>query len=80
MSFSQQSQGHERILNNADSFAISFDATWKNKTLSQGEDALSKDEKLKVVLKALEDHPFVQSYPFEAKQVANFRIKLLNLS
>ena len=61
----------ERTFNNADSFAISFDEEWQK--------FKCEDESLKIkkVIEILSDHPFVQSNPELALNVANFRIKSL---
>tara|TARA_Y100000589_G_scaffold235102_1_gene222491 strand:+ start:165 stop:368 length:204 start_codon:yes stop_codon:yes gene_type:complete len=61
----------ERTFNNADSFAMSFDEEW-NKLKCE-------DESLKInkIIDLLSDHPFVQSNPKIALEIANFRIKSL---
>ena len=61
----------ERTFNNADSFAISFDEEWQKFEC--------EDESLKIdkVVELLSDHPFVQSNPKIALEIANFRIKSL---
>jgi len=61
----------ERTFNNADSFAISFDEEWQKFEC--------EDESLKInkVIELLSDHPFVQSNPKTALEIANFRINSL---
>ena len=61
----------ERTYNNADSFAISFDEEWQKLDCD--------DESLKInkVIELLSEHPFVQSNPNTAIEIANFRIKSL---
>ena len=61
----------ERTFNNADSFAMSFDEEWQK--------FVCEDESLKIniVIDLLSDHPFVQSNPDTAFQIANFRVKSL---
>ena len=61
----------ERTFNNADSFAIPFDEEWQRFEC--------EDESLKInkVIDLLSDHPFVQSSPETAFEIANFRIKSL---
>tara|TARA_B100001115_G_scaffold21109_1_gene15319 strand:+ start:290 stop:493 length:204 start_codon:yes stop_codon:yes gene_type:complete len=61
----------ERTFNNADSFAISFDEEWQKLDCD--------DESLKInkVIELLSEHPFVQSNPNTAIEIANFRIKSL---
>ncbi len=58
----------DKLYNNADSFAISFDEEWKN---IDCEDSRLKIEK---VLKLLSDHPFFVSNPENARNMAEFRI------
>ena len=69
----------DRQFNNADSFAQVFDEAWRR--LAAGNPAASPDTdvQLQVVLHQLADHPFVQSDPVLARQVAEFRIRLLGL-
>ena len=61
----------ERTFNNADSFAMSFDEEWQK---FECEDQILKIDK---IINLLSDHPFVQSNPETAYQIANFRIKSL---
>ena len=58
----------DRLYDNADSFAMSFDEEWKN---IDCEDSLLKIEK---VLELLSDHPFFVSNPENARNMAEFRI------
>ena len=41
--------------------------------------ALSVDERIDVVIEQMNDHPFLQTEPEQARQVAIFRVRLLNL-
>ena len=61
----------ERTFNNADSFSMSFDEEWQKIECD--------DESIKInkVISLLSDHPFVQSNPETAVEIANFRIKSL---
>tara|TARA_Y100001978_G_C23466591_1_gene324932 strand:- start:63 stop:266 length:204 start_codon:yes stop_codon:yes gene_type:complete len=61
----------ERTFNNADSFAMSFDEEWQKFEC--------EDESLKIskVINLLSNHPFVESNPETAFEIANFRIKSL---
>ena len=61
----------DKQYNNADSFAIAFDEEW--------EKLIIQDDNLKIteVIKILSDHPFVESNPQLALDVANFRVKSL---
>ena len=58
----------DKVYNNADSFAISFDEEWKNIDC--------EDPRLKIerVLEILSDHPFFLSNPENARNMAEFRI------
>ena len=58
----------DKLYDNADSFAMSFDEEWKN---IDCEDLNSKIDK---VLELLSDHPFLVSNPKNAKKIAEFRI------
>jgi len=58
----------DKVYNNADSFAISFDEEWKN---IDCEDSRLKIER---VLELLTDHPFFVSNPENARKMAEFRI------
>ena len=58
----------DRLYDNADSFAMSFDEEWKNIDC--------KDPVLKIdkVFEVLSDHPFLVSNPVYARKMAEFRI------
>ena len=58
----------DKLYDNADSFAMSFDEEWKN---IDCEDSLLKIDK---VLELLSDHPFLVSDPENAKKIAQFRV------
>ena len=58
----------DKVYDNADSFAISFDEEWKN---IDCEDSRLKIER---VLELLSDHPFFVSNPENARNMAEFRI------
>ena len=58
----------DKVYNNADSFAISFDEEWKN---IDCEDSRLKIER---VVELLSDHPFFVSNPENARNMAEFRI------
>ena len=58
----------DKLYNNADSFAISFDEEWKN---IDCKDSRSKIDK---VFERLSDHPFLVSNPKNARRMAEFRI------
>ena len=58
----------EKLYDNADSFAMSFDEEWKNIDC--------QDLKMKIdkVIDILSDHPFVVSNHDKAKKISEFRI------
>ena len=58
----------DKLYDNADSFAMSFDEEWENINCD--------DLRLKIdkVLENLSDHPFLISNPENAKKIAEFRI------
>ena len=58
----------DKLYDNADSFAMSFDEEWVN---IDCEDLRLKIDK---VLELLSDHPFLVSNPENAKKMAEFRI------
>ncbi len=64
--------------NNADSFAIIFDAEWK-KSNFQNKKNLTIEEKIQDILERNKDHPFIKSSPSKAFEVAKFRLRLLQL-
>ena len=66
-----------QLFNNADSFAMAFDQAWKRHDQQQPGHGLSADEKLERILAVCADHPFLQSDPAMARQVAAFRVRLL---
>ena len=59
---------NNKLYDNADSFAMSFDEEWQNINC---EDALLKIDK---VFELLSDHPFLVSNPDNARKIAEFRI------
>jgi len=58
----------DKLYDNADSFAISFDKEWENNNCD--------DLRLKIdkVFEVLSDHPFLISNPENARKMAEFRI------
>tara|TARA_A100001388_G_scaffold171008_1_gene127831 strand:+ start:267 stop:470 length:204 start_codon:yes stop_codon:yes gene_type:complete len=58
----------DKLYDNADSFAISFDEAWEK---IDCEDLPLKIDK---VFKLLSDHPFLVSNPENARNLAEFRI------
>ena len=68
-----------QVFNNADSFSQAFDAAWKRQNSLARAAAANRQELLSQVMASLADHPFLQSSPERAQQVAAFRIRLLGL-
>ena len=58
----------DKLYNNADSFAMSFDDQWTKI------DCADLQLKIEKVFEVLSDHPFVVSNPVNAKKMAEFRI------
>ena len=68
----------ENSYNNADSFAMAFDAAWKD--CDRGKDKDRKtDEKIESTFEKIKTHPFLIENPIQSKNIALFRIKLLGL-
>ena len=72
-----QGRSSDRVFNNADSFAQAFDEAWHQHKRSQTQASL--DERTDAVLRAIDEHPFARQQPELARQVAQFRIRLLGL-
>jgi len=68
----------ENLYNNADSFAMAFDAAWKDCDLGNNKD-IKIDEKIEIAFGKIKDHPFLIANPIQSKNVALFRVKLLGL-
>ena len=58
----------DKLYNNADSFAMSFDEEWKN---IECEDLRLKIDK---IFELLSEHPFLISNPENARGIAEFRV------
>ena len=58
----------DKLYDNADSFAMSFDEEWEN--------IVCEDSRLKIdkVLEVLSDHPFLVSNPENARKMVEFRV------
>ncbi len=67
------------LYNNADSFAMAFDAAWKDFDLEKNND-INIEEKIKITFEKIKTHPFLIENPIQSKNLALFRIKLLGLS
>ena len=57
-----------KLYNNADSFAMSFDEEWENIDCDDNQLKIDK------VFELLSDHPFLKSNPENARKMAQFRI------
>jgi hypothetical protein len=68
-----------QTFNNADSFAQAFDEAWLSHNLAHSDASLEAGEKLNRVLALLAEHPFLLDDFELARQVADFRIRLLGL-
>ena len=58
----------DKLYDNADSFAMSFDEEWENV------DCVDIRLKIDKVLEHLSDHPFLKANPENARKMAEFRI------
>ena len=67
------------LYNNADSFAIAFDAAWKDCALENDQERNIED-RIQITFRKIKTHPFLIDNPIESKNIALFRIKLLGLS
>ena len=72
-------EGGPQVFNNADSFSQAFDAAWKRQASLTAAAPINRQELLAQVMESLSDHPFLQSSPERAQQVAVFRMRLLGL-
>ena len=70
---------NENLYNNADSFAMAFDAAWKDCDLENNKD-IKIEEKIEIAFSKIKNHPFLILNPIQSKNVALFRIKLLGLA
>ena len=70
---------NENLYNNADSFAMAFDAAWKDCDKGNNKD-LKIDEKIEITFEKIKNHPFLIDNPIQSKNIALFRIKLLGLA
>jgi hypothetical protein len=69
----------KQVFNNADSFAQAFDEAWREHEHQQPDHGLDTGQKRDLILSQLHEHPFQQSAPEMARQVADFRLRLLGL-
>jgi len=69
----------DRLFNNADSFAQAFDEAWQDHGRREPGHGLSSADKLELILTCVAEHPFCLDDPGQARQVAEFRVRLLGL-
>ncbi len=69
----------DRSFNNPDGFAMVFDRRWKELDSLENFKTLSIDARIEKVFQTMGEHPFLQSAPEQARQIATFRVRLLNL-
>tara|TARA_B100000029_G_scaffold397736_1_gene396078 strand:+ start:413 stop:655 length:243 start_codon:yes stop_codon:yes gene_type:complete len=79
MSFQNSDSGSGRIFNNADGFAMAFDEAWKRSASSNICNSDNQIERLNTILELIKEHPFYKDHPEKAREVAQFRLRLLNL-
>tara|TARA_Y100001968_G_C18724752_1_gene421774 strand:+ start:65 stop:295 length:231 start_codon:yes stop_codon:yes gene_type:complete len=70
---------NENQFNNPDSFAMAFDAAWKEYNQDENKN-ITIDEKILITFEKIKNHPFLISNPIQSKNIALFRIKLLGLA
>ena len=70
---------NENLYNNADSFAMAFDAAWNDCDLENDKNK-KIEEKIQITFEKIKTHPFLIENPIQSKEIAFFRIKLLGLS
>lgn len=78
-SMNAPSPSSDRQFSNADSFAQAFDEAWQQHNVREPNHGLSTAEKVPLILESLVDHPFAIEDPQMARQVADFRVRLLGL-
>ncbi len=69
----------DRTFNNPDGFAMVFDRTWKQSAKASQFAELPIEQRIDAVIAKMDEHPFLQSEPEQARQIAIFRVRLLNL-
>jgi hypothetical protein len=76
---SPRPEASNQLFNNADSFGMVFDEAWQRHTAQNPSQPLASPDKLELILASCADHPFMVDNPAMARQVAEFRIRLLGL-
>ncbi|MCT0214070.1 MULTISPECIES: hypothetical protein [unclassified Synechococcus] len=67
----------DQQFNNADSYAMAFDAAWEKLNQQTAAEGLNREARLQQAIADLSDHPFALNQPELALQVATFRLRLL---
>tara|TARA_B100000579_G_scaffold80673_1_gene62811 strand:+ start:2639 stop:2869 length:231 start_codon:yes stop_codon:yes gene_type:complete len=67
------------LYNNADSFAMAFDAAWKDSASEKDKD-IKIEDRIEMTFEKIKTHPFLIENPTQSKNIALFRIKLLGLA
>tara|TARA_B100000214_G_scaffold111982_1_gene79064 strand:- start:206 stop:436 length:231 start_codon:yes stop_codon:yes gene_type:complete len=70
---------NQNLYNNADSFAMAFDAAWKDCN-PENDNNIKIDKKIEMTFDKIKTHPFLIKNPIQSRSIALFRIKLLGLS
>ena len=73
-------QGNSQFFNNADSFAMAFDDHWKISLSDVQTKDITKEQRIEIIFEEIKDHPFLKENRNKAKEIADFRLRLLNLS
>jgi hypothetical protein len=69
----------QQFFNNADSYAQCFDEAWRAHRPLDPQQPIEKEQKLGFILEQVADHPFARESPARAREVAEFRLRLLGL-
>ena len=68
----------QTVFNNPDGFAMAFSDAWDSFDVRHPGHGLTREERLEAVMVELADHPFQRDWPEQARQLAAFRMRLLN--
>ncbi len=79
MPYFPEPSANSREFNNADSFCIAFDRAWQELNKDESNKKQRQDKKIELALKQIENHPFIIHSPSKARDIAKFRIRLLEL-
>tara|TARA_B100000700_G_C14425637_1_gene570176 strand:- start:124 stop:366 length:243 start_codon:yes stop_codon:yes gene_type:complete len=79
MTFPNSGIPQDESYRNPDSFAISFDESWRKMNNIETNENLEIEQKIDIVFEEIKDHPLLKYDKEEAYKIAKFRIRLLNL-